>query len=219
MRLEELVEVKPRCIRQLWEDPITGKRDWVPIIVGAPDGTRIQQPLPGVDNGTGGADGGEGSGTAEGEGGAPGAGGGTKPGDTTGTGTANGAPNGGTVTVGPIRGVHSRSTLKAIKRLFDQDHYDRWQFTVDLLGATGQAAPGAAVPSQPVLRARWLGRPFRPGLSPGGMPPPPTGTPLPGATPGTHGIPGGSGQPKPEPPLPDDNGAPNGSGGRHDGAR
>ncbi len=31
VKLEQLVESKPRCMRQLWADPITGKRDWVPI--------------------------------------------------------------------------------------------------------------------------------------------------------------------------------------------
>src|SRR6185436_12988876 len=35
-RLEELIETKPRCIRRLWDDPITGKRDWVPVRVGVP---------------------------------------------------------------------------------------------------------------------------------------------------------------------------------------
>src|SRR4029078_8922696 len=35
-RLEELVEVKPRCMRRLWGDPINGKQDWVAVRVGVP---------------------------------------------------------------------------------------------------------------------------------------------------------------------------------------
>jgi type II secretory pathway pseudopilin PulG len=31
VRLEELIEVEPRSIRQLWRDPFTGERDWVTI--------------------------------------------------------------------------------------------------------------------------------------------------------------------------------------------
>ena len=60
VRLEELVETKPRCMRRLWEDPITGKRDWVPIRVGVPDGGAVPPENPPDGDGgqgTGGRDG------------------------------------------------------------------------------------------------------------------------------------------------------------------
>jgi type II secretory pathway pseudopilin PulG len=38
VRLEELIEVEPRSIRRLWEDPMTGERNWVRIFEGVPPG-------------------------------------------------------------------------------------------------------------------------------------------------------------------------------------
>jgi type II secretory pathway pseudopilin PulG len=54
VRLEELVEVEPRCIRRLWEDPMTGEVDWVRIFEGMPAGglpidPRTGQPIPDPD--------------------------------------------------------------------------------------------------------------------------------------------------------------------------
>ena len=34
LRLQELIEVEPRCIRQLWKDPITDSLDWG-LVIGA----------------------------------------------------------------------------------------------------------------------------------------------------------------------------------------
>ncbi|MBV8200213.1 MAG: type II secretion system protein, partial [Acidobacteria bacterium] len=33
-KLDELIKVKPRCIRQLWKDPMTGSGEWTPIFLG-----------------------------------------------------------------------------------------------------------------------------------------------------------------------------------------
>jgi type II secretory pathway pseudopilin PulG len=196
VRLEELIEVKPRCIRQLWTDPMTGKRDWVLIHVGAP-GTGV--PTPGNPGNPGDAT----DPDAPGQGAGPGTG--DENGGDQGPGTDPGSFQPGAThdtTIGPIRGVRSRSDGKAIKRLFDADRYDRWLFTVDLLQVSNVSAGGVGVPAPPIREPiKWKGRPFRDGLNPGGAPVPGIpGQPVP--TPGTRGIPGGTGQPKPEPPAP-----------------
>jgi type II secretory pathway pseudopilin PulG len=160
VRLAELVETHPRCIRQLWVDPITGKNDWVPIRVGLPGGEG--QPAPP-----------EGQPQVDDEG---------RP-------VPPGTPD-GSVGLGAIRGVRSRSKEKSIKTLFGQQQYDQWQFTIESLlqggPITGIGPTGEA--HGPALSARWLGRPFRPGLMPGGMPLPPGSPP-----------PGGPGNPPPKP--------------------
>jgi type II secretory pathway pseudopilin PulG len=194
-RLEELIEVEPRCIRQLWTDPITGERDWRLI--------RGNMPV-GMDGGSGG----QGAGL---DGDAPGSGlGGDEGEDEDGRRQGSGGelPQ-GDAGLGPIRGVRSRSTDEALKTFFDKDRYDQWLFTVDLLtggagGGAGNAPPGiidvggAGVPApvgQVKLRAQWLGRPFRPGVSPGGGPPP-----------GDHGLGAPSVMAPPQEPPPGDGG-------------
>jgi type II secretory pathway pseudopilin PulG len=155
VRLEELIEVKPRCMRQLWTDPITGKMDWVPVRVGVPGGVTLDQP-PGGDGDTPEGDGSGGQGAEQ---------------------RGNPSTPDGNVGLGPIRGVRSRSKDEAIKSLFNQGRYDQWQFTVELLAENAGAMQGFGVPGQvglgTRLPTRWLGRPFRPGLNPGvpGAPP------------------------------------------------
>jgi type II secretory pathway pseudopilin PulG len=162
-RLEELIEVKPRCIRRLWDDPITGKRDWVPVRVGMPGAIDPNNP-----DGSGKEPDGEGDENGEdpdGRENSPPAGG-------------FGATPDGNVGLGPIRGVRSRSREEAIKTLFGQNRYDQWQFTVELLASGGIIQEGGAgfpAPAGVRTSARWIGRPFRPGIQQPGLPgqPPP----------------------------------------------
>lgn len=148
-KLSELLEVEPRSIRQLWDDPITGKRNWKAILLG--QGTPIAD-LPGG-SGPDGEEQGEEEDDEEEE--SP---------------SAFGEPE---LPLGPIQGVHSRSKKESVKTLFGKQRYADWQFTVQLLQAVGVA------PEQPIprLNALNIGRPMRfqqggaaPGLVPGGMP-------------------------------------------------
>lgn len=194
-RLQELIEVHPRSIRKLWTDPMTENGEWGLVFqgVGATG-------LPGQAGGAG----------QTGPNGRP------LPGPR--------APRGGQQqTVGPITGVHSLSKDEAIKSMFGEDTYDKWLFTVDRLvggaaGGTnvaggggpaqanprgGQNAPGAQGATSAIgpPPAKWIGRPFRPGLSApqgGGVPGGPghqvgtgaNGRPVPGSPPGRPGSPG-----------------------------
>lgn len=54
VQLDELIKAKPRCIRQLWKDPMTASGDWMPIFLnqGSPinvPGTPNPQPAQGLD--------------------------------------------------------------------------------------------------------------------------------------------------------------------------
>ena len=156
-RLEELVEVKPRCIRRLWDDPITGKRDWVPVRVMASNNVDRDEgkDKPESDEGADGRD---------------------EPDTEPAPGSGGPATIDGNVGLGPIRGVRSRSKDEAIKTMFGQTRYNQWQFTVELLQSGGVVnVGGAGVPAAagPRLSAKWIGRPFRPGLQQPGIPQPP----------------------------------------------
>lgn len=176
VRLEELIEVKPRSIRKLWKDPMTDSGKWGLVFAGIGPG-----------------------GQNAGQAGAP------PTSITLGEGGDEEDAN-GRVTVGPIRGVYSRSEDESIATFMGQQAYNKWLFTVDLLqgGPAGRAvaggAPGqAVVPGLPSLTPMaWIGRPFRPfleqqipagGGGPGGI------------GPGGPGGPGGGGQPGAPPPA------------------
>ena len=151
VRLEELIETEPRSIRQLWKDPITDSRDWGLVLMGqggaeiSPDDSRPRR-----DKGA--------------------------PGDPSGSvGTPGTGPN---LPRGPIQGVYSRSTEESIKVFLDRQQYNQWKFTVALLSGFGQQRPSQGTGGQPNvggvtqirLDARWIGRPFRPGIQPGVVP-------------------------------------------------
>jgi hypothetical protein len=175
VRLEELMEVKPRCIRRLWKDPITDGK-FMPIfqnqgqqlVAQTPDGQQVPvgpdgmpvAPPPDGDPGIEGPD----------DGGL----------------TPMGGKNPEEVAVGPITGVRSRSNKKSILVFFGKEKYDQWQFTLEAMlggarpapGGGGPGGPGNPPPNMPPgaggpapgaglnLSTRWLGRPLPAVFSP-----------------------------------------------------
>ncbi len=147
-------------MRQLWADPITGKRDWVPIRLMTSDNVdrdEAERRQPGRRRGS------RRPGRPEPEPGAGGFGGG-------GFGTID-----GNVGLGPIRGVRSRSREEAIKV---QSQPEPLRPVAVHGGAVpdgggvpqnvgGAGIPGSRRPSR--MSAKWIGRPMRQGLQPPGM--------------------------------------------------
>lgn len=189
VRLEELIKVKPRSIRRLWEDPMTEDGEWGLVFQGG-QGAQIRGEdlaggsLPNGPNGSQGPDG--------------------RPQDGGRSGGRQGGKEGADrQTVGPIVGVHSRSTDESLKVLFGEQEYDRWTFTVDRLTQVASAPTQVGLGNSPNLfvslpSPRWIGRPFREGLTP-------AGGNVPGPLPGASGTdpngrpvgPGGQGRPVP----------------------
>ncbi len=177
VRLEELVEAKPRCIRKLYPDPMTDDGQWQLLFEGVQQAPGTLSPqLPGNGPEDGGIDkDGRLSGGARDSGGSD-SGEELDPSDL-------GAFDLGKkkdIQIGPIEGVRSRSNKESILVWFNQRRYDTWEFRWQLLagqksfgvpGENGQAIGGGA-PRESVL---WLGRPWRFGIqgqAPGFQPPP-----------------------------------------------
>lgn len=197
-RLEELIEVKPRCIRQLWKDPMTEDGKWAIIFENGPQAP-LQVQLP-ADQG-GGGNGGNGNGDGDGDGG-----------DGQGTddnGRPRGIRKGEEVQVGPIIGVHSKSGKKSKLLFYGRERYDEWQFTERLLLGNTQPVNvnGAGVPPPPgglTFSTRWLGRPMpgfdqqqpAPGVQDGTLPNGTTPGKPGGTRPPQRGKPGGASNPR-----------------------
>jgi type II secretory pathway pseudopilin PulG len=179
VRLEELIEVKPRCIRRLWKDPMTDGGSFQPIFLneGQQVGPTPVGPAPAPTPPPG-----------------PNSPPKNPPDDGGGVDQPLGPDGQPQAAGGPIVGVRSRSHKKSLLVFTGKEHYDEWRFTLDLMlqgrppaggqqvpppqpGAPG--APGAA----PKLSTRWIGRPSiveSPGMPPanptptlGGGPKPP----------------------------------------------
>jgi hypothetical protein len=173
-KLEELLEVKPRCIRQLWKDPMTDDGKWSLIFQNQPQGV---QKLPDP----------EGRLTSDEEG-------------EDEDGPQFGRRKGEVVQIGPIVGVRSKSGKKSMLVFYGRERYDEWPFTEALLlgGGPPVSENGVGVPPQAGLQfsTRWLGRPMR-GINqqPGGALPQdgtlPDGS-TPGGTPPRGSRPGGT---------------------------
>jgi type II secretory pathway pseudopilin PulG len=113
--LAELMDVRPRSIRQLWKDPMTEDGKWVVLVSGVQgqgQGQGQQQPPP------------QGSDTAE---------------ENELEGTAQQPPT------GPIIGVRSRSNKESMRNFFGATSYATWRFTVDLLAVRPPGADGLPV--------------------------------------------------------------------------
>jgi type II secretory pathway pseudopilin PulG len=172
VRLEELVEVEPRCIRQLWKDPMTKSGRWALVFEGAEDAGAVVPPSDGRAGGPRiGGDPTGGGGVEEGEGG-----------DTLDPDAPPGA--GGEVAVGPIAGVRSRSREESIMVFLGQNRYDRWIFRPEIFAAAQRMNAVGNPNLAPFFNPNWW-RPFRGGLQAPGLDqlPPPPGTPPPGTPP------------------------------------
>ncbi|HEV7667673.1 MAG TPA: hypothetical protein VGS22_04050 [Thermoanaerobaculia bacterium] len=216
VRIEELLEAKPRCIRQLWKDPMTEDGKWKILYEGVPQVPgSVQRQVPG------GGDDESGGGKGE------------DPADSDNSGRSDSGPNAEDgsegsgflsteqkekLTIGPIEGVLSKSHKRSAMVWFGQDRYDQWQFRWQLV-AQQKSFGVPAVDGQPVPQGesvRWLGRPWpkwlglqsAPPISPTGLPPNSPGG-LGGAPPPPNNPPAGDGGgafgvPKGLPPDPND---------------
>ena len=147
--LEELIEVEPRVIRQLWPNPMDEEGRWGLLMQGAP--------------GNNGGPGNRQAGDAGGTGAAGGTGGGGL--------TAVPPPNeeeGDGPTVGPILGVYSATPGPSMRVWNGQEDFGDWYFTAELI----QLRPGNVTDGRPPprLTSEWIGKPFPPGVLEDGQP-------------------------------------------------
>jgi type II secretory pathway pseudopilin PulG len=153
IKLDQLIETKPRCIRQLWKDPMTEDGKWALIFQNQPTPpVQPQDPQrPGEPEEKGEASTGENENDADGR-------------------QQFGPRKGETVEIGPIIGVRSKSGKESMLVLFGRERYDEWHFTEDLIPTGGrrhsiEGNPAVGNPGQQSLifdfSTRWLGRPMR----------------------------------------------------------
>jgi type II secretory pathway pseudopilin PulG len=126
VKLEELPNAKPRVLRKVWADPMTGKPDWQPVFLGeagttlqpTPNPSATPQPTPNADD------------TSQ-----P-----TRP------------VTGGQGTIGPIIGVKSSVCQDSIMVYLGNTNYCQWKFFFDPTNPMGTtqavvAPPAAGVPT------------------------------------------------------------------------
>lgn len=152
--LEELLEVEPRSIRQLWTEPLSDSGKWEPILTGS--GTDVTKLAEGQSSSSGDDDPfGERFGRRDDE--SPGA-------------SSSFAESSAESQIGPIEGVRPTATGEAIKVFLGQSEYRDWEFRAQMLSTPNVNAEGA--PLTPRLDPSALGRPFPDGLrgAPGSVP-------------------------------------------------
>lgn len=169
--LDQLVEVEPRCMRQLYDDPFSDDGKWELVFANAPNAGNPNQPnnpnAPNAPNQP------------------------NRQGGTTLPGSGGSGLDGETVTTGPIVGVRSRSEDESILVWNGEESHDRWLFTVDLVSAG--LGGGGGQGTNPAQGSGPNGRPLvpQPG-QPGQQPANPASNPTNPA--GGLGGPGGGGQ-------------------------
>jgi type II secretory pathway pseudopilin PulG len=173
VRLEELYEVKPRSIRQLWEDPLSDSGEWEPIMSGTPSQTPAGGPAQGQVVGGG-------VGPSGARAGGPRVRSSTDRDDDGPTAFGPSAvgqagPDG--AKVGPIEGVRPTAKGAALRSFLGNTEYSQWEFRVTMLAAPPVGADG--VPRSPRIGALSLspteslgvemtpGSPPQPGKRPG----------------------------------------------------
>jgi type II secretory pathway pseudopilin PulG len=202
VRIEELLEAKPRCIRQLWKDPMAKDGKWKILYEGVPQtpGT-LKRQEPGEDTGEENPEGKDPGGKKE-SGSDPDASGSAEAPDTEAEGGSGllTTEQKEKLTIGPIEGVVSKSHKRSAMVWFQQERYDQWQFRWQLVAQQKSfvIASEGAPPTPQGESIRWLGRPWPKWLGIQSAPPFPGDAQLP---PG-----GGGGVQPPNPPNPPNGG-------------
>lgn len=152
--LDELLELEPRSIRQLWKDPLSESGEWEPLLAGAGSPGRgrdlARTDMPGE---TGGTDAGERSSDSIGgrerraarPGAVPGLSGSDREGQS-----------------GPIEGVKPTARGEAMRSFLGRTSYEGWEFRSQMFADPHVTPEG--VPLSPRIDPDGLGRPFPPWL-------------------------------------------------------
>lgn len=192
-KLEELIEIKPRSIRQLWKDPMTKDGKWGLIFQGQGTPLQVQNPEgqpPGTVNPQ------DPEGPTNGQNGQNGQNGGQNGNQD--QGGLSTPKQGDAVAIGPIVGVYSKSAKASHLVFYGHERYDEWRFTSDLLTNGQGVSPYTGGDTRPLnapISTRWLGRPMY-GVGQQGMPQNGTGpSQTPGGGIGPSGGSGGTGTP------------------------
>lgn len=142
--LQELVELEPRSIRQLWKDPMVENGLWANVLA-SPAANQ------------GGEEGDEDDDTSGRE-----LGGGSAPSPSFSTSRTST----GQLTAGPITGVVSRKKGTSMRTFLGKDRYEEWRFTADIIPQP-KIVPGTEVIAH--TNVENLGKPFPRGLAPQGL--------------------------------------------------
>lgn len=164
VRLEELLEVEPRAIRQLWKDPLTEDGVWG-LVRGASLRTPGSDPPDGEDD-TDGESGEAGESREDDE-----ENGTDEDGEGAGGGLGSAFSLGAeepevAAAIGPISGVFSRARGVATILFAGEEFYQKWRFTPELLPKPIVGAAGDIVTR---ANAATVGRRFLYGLAPAGL--------------------------------------------------
>lgn len=152
--LDELLELEPRSIRQLWEDPLSDSGKWAPLLAGAGSRDRgrdlARADAPGDTGDTDEAErSADSTGDRERRGSRPGAVPGLSGSDREGS-------------SGPIEGVKPTAQGEAMRSFLGRTSYEEWEFRSQMFANPHVTPEG--VPLSPRIDPDGLGRPFPPWL-------------------------------------------------------